>query len=78
MAISIRKEGDKTIVELSNGHGLALDKIVKDYNLAGEKEALDFMLSILSQANGSPINNGQGSFIPSEKLKRTSAEVDHA
>lgn len=69
MAISIRKEGDKTIIELGNGHALALAKIVKDYDLIGEKEAMDFILSIMSEADGKAINNGKGSFVPSEPLK---------
>ena len=70
MAIAIKKEDGKTEVTLSNGHLAALDKIVKDYNLAGEKEALDFVLSIMSEADGKAINNGKGSFVPSEKLKK--------
>ena len=71
MAIKYTKGTDKDDVELSNGHRIALEKIVKDYHLAGEKEALDFMLSILSQADGNAINNGKGSYVPSEKLKGT-------
>lgn len=73
MAINIIKSTDKTTIELTNGHVIALEKIVKDYNLIGEKEALDFVLSIVSEADGKAINNGNGSFIPSDKLKKPSA-----
>ncbi len=71
MAIEIKKEGDKTIIDLNNGHAAALEKIVKDYNLLGEKEAMDFILSIMREADGKAINNGKGSFVPSDKLKNT-------
>lgn len=37
--------------------------------MIGEKEALDFILSILREADGKAINNGKGSFVPSDKLK---------
>ena len=70
MAISILKREGKTIVELDNGHAAALEKIVRDYKVLGEKEALSFILSVMSEADGSPINNGKGSFVPSEKLKK--------
>ena len=72
MAINITKGEGKADVELNNGHLAALEKIVKDYNLAGEKEALDFMLSIMSEADGKAINNGKGSFLPADKLKKQS------
>ena len=74
MAISIEKEDGKTKITLSNGHLAALDKVVNDYNLLGEKEALDFILSIMSEADGVAINNGKGSFVPSEKLKKKNGE----
>ena len=70
MAIEITKEEGKTVIKLDNGHAGALDKIVKDYNLLGEKEALSFILSILSEADGKAIDNGKGSFIPADKLKQ--------
>ena len=70
MAINIKKEDSKTIIELSNGHSAVLTKIVKDYNLLGEKEALDFILSVVSEADGGALNNGKGSFVPSDKLKK--------
>ena len=70
MAINIvKKETGETDIELTNGHLAALEKIVKDYKLLGEKEALDFILSVISEADGKAINNGKGSFVPSDKLK---------
>jgi hypothetical protein len=74
MAINIKDEADKAIIEISNGHLAALKKVVADYKLIGEKEALDFMLSIMSQADGKAINNGKGSFVPSDKLKESPKE----
>lgn len=71
--IHIEKQGGKTIITLENGHAIALEKIVNDYNLKGEVEALSFILSIISEADGGPINNGKGSFVPSERLKKESA-----
>lgn len=68
--ISVEKNGDKTTVNLTNGHTAALEKIVKDYGLKGETEAMSFMLSVFSEADGKPINNGKGIFLPSEKLKK--------
>ena len=72
MAIDYKKGDGKADVELTNGHLAALEKIVNDYNLAGEKEALDFVLSVMSQADGKAINNGKGSFLPADKLKKKS------
>lgn len=70
MAITIKNESDKLEVTITNGHIAALSKVVKDYNLLGEKEALEFMISVMSEAGGNPINNGNGSFLPSEKLQK--------
>ena len=71
MSINVtEKEGGKLQVDLDNGHVTALKKIVEDYKLKGESEALSFMLSIISEAEGKPIGNGKGNFVPSEKLKK--------
>lgn len=76
MSIQIEKPTeDKRVVNLDNGHVQALKKITADYNLKGEEEALSFMLSILSEADGNAINNGKGSFVPSEKLKKTESNA---
>lgn len=71
MAIEIKKDNDKIDAEISNGHKAALEKIVEDYNLKGEQEALSFMLSIFSDANGGPIKTPKGSFLPSEDIKKS-------
>jgi hypothetical protein len=69
--IKAEKKADGTIgINLDNGHVIALEKIVQDYQLKGLNEAISFILSVLSEAEGKPINNGKGSFLPSEKLKR--------
>ena len=68
--IHVDKDGEKVTATLTNGHKAALEKMVNDYNLKGEEEALSFMLSVFSEADGKPINNGKGSFLPSEKLKK--------
>jgi len=56
------------VVQFLGGRSTALEKIVRDYKLIGEKEALDFILSVVSEADGKAINNGKGSFVTSEKL----------
>lgn len=68
--INVEKKDDKTIVTLDNGHATALSKIATDYNLKGEKEALTFILSVISEADGKGISNGKGSFLPSDSLKK--------
>lgn len=73
--INVEKNEDKTIITLDNGHSVALEKIINDYNLKGEKEAVSFILSIISQADGKGINNGKGSFLPSEELKKENPNV---
>ncbi len=74
MSINVTDPGNgKLTVEMDNGHVLALKKIVEDYALKGESEALSFMLSIISEAEGKPISNGKGNFVPSEKLKKDPA-----
>lgn len=71
MSIKVQDLGSgKLQIDLDNGHSEALKKIVADYNLKGEQEALSFILSIISEAEGKPIGNGKGNFIPSEKLKK--------
>lgn len=64
------KTEENVLLELNNGHKKALDKIVADYNLKGISEALSFMLSIFSEADGKAINNGKGLFVPSDSLKK--------
>lgn len=68
--ITSQKE-DTITLELSNGHKEAIDKIVADYNLKGTIEAISFILSIISEADGKAINNGKGSFVPSENLRNS-------
>lgn len=76
MAVNIKKEQkegkDNIIIELDNGHQEALSKIVKDYGLIGEKEAIGFMLSVFADAQGKPIKIDDTSFVPSEKIKKSS------
>lgn len=71
--INVENKDDKTLITLDNGHAGALAKIVSDYNLKGEKEALSFILSVISEAEGKSINNGKGMFLPSESLRKTVA-----
>lgn len=70
--INVEKNEGKTIITLDNGHVAALEKIIKDYHLKGDKEAVGFILSIISQADGKGINNGKGTYLPSEELKESS------
>lgn len=70
MSINVREESGKLVVDMDNGHVQALKKIVQDYNLLGEKEALGFILSVISQANGGPISINGNALIPSENIKK--------
>lgn len=71
MSIRIDKTQEgKTIIELENGHIEALKKIIDDYELLGEKEAISFMLSVFSQANGKKITIDGVNFVPSASIKR--------
>lgn len=70
MAINYNTTGNgEGSVVLSNGHLEALQKIVKDYGLKSEKEAVIFMLGIISQASGKPIEVNNEKFLPSDALK---------
>ena len=73
ITIEKKDDGKVLVITLTNGHSSALEKVVKDYGLKGETEALSFILSVFREADGRPINNGKGSFVPSDALKRTSA-----
>ena len=70
--IKVEKRGKDIIVTLSNGHSAALEKIVADYKLRGEEEAIRFILSVVSEADGKGINNGKGDWVPSDNLVKKS------
>lgn len=71
MSIEINKTQEgKIIIELENGHIEALKKIIDDYGLLGEKEAISFMLSVISQANGKKITVEGVNFLPSASIKK--------
>lgn len=77
MAIDVKNEGDKIIVTIDNGHREALARIVKDYNLIGEREALGFMLSIASDGKGKAIISNGEAYLPADDiLKKHSANSD--
>ena len=70
MAISTNEKPEGTLsIDLSNGHRETLKKIVKDYGLISEKEAIIFLLGVVSQANGKPIEVNGTQYLPSEPLK---------
>lgn len=68
--LNFPKDGEMD-AHIDNGHLVALKKIVSDYNLKSEKEALSFLLAIISQANGSPIEINGSKYLPSDTLKNT-------
>ncbi|MFA5127929.1 MAG: hypothetical protein WC457_02930 [Patescibacteria group bacterium] len=71
MSIKINDVGEgKLSIEMDNGHVQALEKIVRDYDLIGNEDALGFVLSVISQANGSPISINGNALIPSENIKK--------
>lgn len=69
--IKISTDGDKITVVLDNGHVEALKKIVEDYNLKGEEQALGFMLSVISEGKGKPIEVNGTSYIPAQSIKKS-------
>lgn len=70
MAIKVTKlEGGKMQIDMDNGHVKALDKITNSYSIKSTEDALGFMLALLSDANGAPIEVGGKSFVPSESIK---------
>jgi len=73
MAININRKntGDKAElhIDMSNGHLEALDKIVRDYGFPSEKEAVAFMLGVIAQANGTPVEVNGSKYVPSDALK---------
>lgn len=70
MAIKIEnpQEG-KLNMEIDNGHAAALKKIVKDYNLKSEKEAIIFMLGLLSEAEGRPVEIAGNKYMPPDNFR---------
>ena len=73
MAIEIKKDpnqDDKIEVDLDNGHAETLKKIVTDYGLISEKEAIGFMLAVFGQAEGKQINIEGKVFAPSQSIKK--------
>lgn len=70
MSISVKKENDKTVIELGNGHAEALEKIVKDYQIVDDTQAIGFMLAVFSQGEGKPISTNGKNFVPSENIKQ--------
>lgn len=72
MAINIEKKEDKLVIEMDNGHVQALNDIVAQYNLISEKEALIFMLGLLSEAKGRDIEIGTKKFTPPDSFRKIS------
>jgi len=72
MAIKvIRLEGGKIQIDMDNGHVKALDKITASYGIKATEDSLGFMLALLADANGAPIEVGGKSFVPSDSIKNT-------
>lgn len=70
MSVKIEKKDGKTFITLENGHAKALEKITEDYEIIDEEKAIGFILSILRDAEGSPIETKDGSFLPSDSIKK--------
>jgi len=72
MSITIKDKGNGQVnIDMDNGHVQALRKITKDYNLLGDEQAMLFMLALLSQANGSPVEINGGKFVPPDSFKKS-------
>lgn len=71
MALKLTNKTEEELsIDISNGHLEALRKIMTDYGLKGEEETVSFMLSVLAQANGSPIGINGEQLVPAAKLKK--------
>ena len=71
MAIKITdKGGGKLEIDIDNGHVEALKKITKDYGLAGDEQAVLFMLALLSQANGNVVEVNGTKYAPPDAFKK--------
>lgn len=73
MAIKINQQGDKLTIELDNGHATSLKKVVENYNLKGEHEAVSFMLALMATAGGKEIKIDDTSYLPNDSLKKPNA-----
>ena len=74
--INVEKQDDwKLIVTIDNGHVKALEKIVADYNLKGEKEAIGFILSIVVDGEGRPIEVGGTKYVPSASIQNSHQDL---
>lgn len=78
MAILVEKQGDKVKITLDNGHAAALAKVMSDYNIVDEEKTLGFILTVMRDAGGKPVQTAGGSFVPSETIKKgaTTTEED--
>ena len=61
-------EMEELTVKITNGHLRNLDKIVSDYSIDGDALALAFIISAISQADGTAINVKNKSLTPSENI----------
>jgi len=70
MAINVIKNQDGSYtITLKNGHAEALKKITSDYDIINEEKTLSFILSVMKDADGTPIKVKEGSFVPTESIK---------
>ena len=79
MSIDVKKdEVGKVVITLDNGHFGALQKIVDDYKLKGEREAVGFMLAILSDAGGKAVEIDGKSLVPSKSILKENSNGPEA
>ena len=61
-----------------NGHVEALSKVMSDFQIADEEKTVGFILSVMRDADGKPIQTVKGSFVPSDKIKKPTNTEEHA
>ena len=51
---------------------------MSDFQIADEEKTVGFILSVMRDADGKPIQTVKGSFVPSDKIKKPTNTEEHA
>ena len=75
--IKTTKDSDKgeLHIDLSNGHAKAFEQILNDYNIKSEDDLVEFMLSVLSKAEGKKIETNGSTYVPSKSILKENADT---
>ncbi|PIQ68170.1 MAG: hypothetical protein COV91_05590 [Candidatus Taylorbacteria bacterium CG11_big_fil_rev_8_21_14_0_20_46_11] len=64
----IRKPNGEIEIILANGHAAALEKVRNDYRIKDDDKTVGFMLSVMREGGGSPIETQNGSYVPTREI----------